>query len=401
MLKQIYIYVLLLSALSHLSGQIQRKFPTLIRSSIEDEIVILSADKPVYFPGDTLRLTVQRTDSTEVVAVTPILIIDGTMLKSDGRNIYSAVIPRGCAPGQYRVRLGVLDVQGRRFVFETDCAIDVEEYQGIAQINQYAHIEPDSGGLDPESAVTLERNEIRNLRVVFLRDSIRTGMGPQFITIRTSVQLRDGTTTTSERRVLTFRSDNDSNRDRAMLIKYRTAYGAYAAIRSEEFTQVRIHVDSLSDWAVVKVNIEPDYAIKIGEYDRSNSYTRYFRVKGPMIEMGFSLGIPKVLFDSQAKDTISYGNSSAMLRFYYVNGKSGNRFPVNLGLGTFGVNSPLDVNVGRGGFALSLYLDVAELTRILGIGLMKKLSVGLEFAPFFSIGKRGRFLVDAQVGLAL
>jgi len=398
--KCIYICALFLLPLFQMNGQIQRKFPTLIRSSIEDEIVILSADKPVYYPGDTLRLTVQRIDSTAVV-VTPILIIEGAMLKSSGSSTYSAVIPKGCAPGQYRVRLGVLDVQGRRFVFETDCTIDVEEYQGIEQISQYAHIEPYAGGEYPEYAVTLERSQIRNLRIIFLRDNIRLGMGPQFITIRTTVQMRDGTTSVSERRVLTFRSNNDANRDRAMLIKYRAAYGAYAAIRSEEFTQVRIHVDSLSDWAMVKVNIEPDYSIKVGEYDRSNSFSRYFRVKGPAIEIGFSIGIPKVLYDSQAKDTISYGNSSAMLRFYYVNEESGNRFPINLGIGTFGVNSPLDVNVGRGGFALSAYLDVAELTRILGIGLMKKLSVGLEFAPFFSIGKRARFLIDAQVSLTL
>lgn len=381
--------------------QAQFRYPTLIRSSLEDEIVIISVDKPIYYPGDALRLTVQRTDSTAAVVVTPILIIEGTMLKLIDRNVYGAVIPKACAPGQYRVRLGVLDVQGRRFVFETDCTIDVEEYQSIEQISHYAHIEPDAGGLEPQSAVTLNRNQIRNLRVIFLRDSIRNGMGPQFVTIRTSVLLRDGTITASERRVLTFRSENDPNRDRAMLVKYRTAYGAYAAIRSEEFTQVRIHVDSLADWAVVKVNIEPDYAIKIGEYDRSNSYTRYFRVRGPKIEVGFSLGIPKVLFDSQAKDTVSYGNSSAMIRFYYINEVSGNRFPVNLGVGTFGVNSPLDINRGRGGFALSLFLDVAELTRILGIGLMKNISAGIELAPFLSIGRRARFLIDAQVGLAL
>ncbi|MCX6175525.1 MAG: hypothetical protein NTZ27_12300 [Ignavibacteriales bacterium] len=227
-------------------------------------------------------------------------------------------------------------------------------------------------------------------------------MGPQFVTIRTSVQLRDGTTTqTFERRVLTFRNDNDPNRDRAMLIQYRTAYGSYAAIRSEEFTQVRIHLDSLPDWAIIKINIEPDYTIKIGGYDRSNSYSRYFRVRGPKIEMGFSLAIPKVLFDTQAKDSLNYGNSSAMIRFYLVNGVSGNRFPVNFGIGTFGVNSPIDVNVGRGGFALSLFLDVAEMTRILGIDLIKKITAGLELAPFFPINKRARFLIDFQVALIL
>jgi len=187
-----------------------------------------------------------------------------------------------------------------------------------------------------------------------------------------------------------------------MLVQYRTAYGAYAAIQSEEFTQVQIHVDSLPDWAIIKINIEPDYTIKIGGYNRSNSFTRYFRVRGPTIELGFSLGIPKVLFDTQAKDSIKYGNSSAMIRFYFADAISGNRFPVNLGIGTFGVSSPLDVNVGRGGFATSIFLDVVEMTRILiGIDLIKKITAGLEIVPFFPVEKRARILLDVQVGIAL
>ncbi|MCX6168443.1 MAG: hypothetical protein NTX65_03820 [Ignavibacteriales bacterium] len=397
-----FICVLTFCFLFTCGAQAQQRYPTLIRSSLEDEIVILSVDKPVYFPGDTVHLTLQRNDSTETVAVTPILIIEKTILKSIGHNIYTATIPQACAPGQYRVRLGVLDSQGRRFVYETDCIVDVEENQVIEQVSRYVHIEPEAGGQDVKSALTLDRSQIRNLRVIFRRDSIRLGMGPQFVTIRTTVQLRDGTTTqTFERRVLTFRSDNDPNRDRAMLIQYRAAYGAFAAIRSEEFTQVRIHVDSLPDWSIIKINIEPDYTIKIGGYDRANSYTRYFRVRGSTIEVGFSIGIPKILYDNQPKDSLNYGNSSAMIRFYYVNGVSGNRFPVNLGIGTFGVNSPVDVNIDRGGFALSVFLDVAEMTRILGIDFIKKITAGLEFVPFFPVEKRARFLIVAQVGLAL
>jgi len=384
------------------SAQTQQRYPTLIRSSLEDEIIILSVDKPVYFPGDTVLLTVQRNDSTATIVVTPTLIIEGTTLKSIDHNIYSAAIPEACAPGLYRIRLNVLDAQGRRFVYETDCTVDVEEHQFIEQISRYVHIEPEGGSEDLQSAVTLDRSQIRNLRVVFQRDSIRLGMGPQFITIRTTVQLRDGTTAqTFERRVLTFRSYNDPNRDRAMLIQYRSAYGAYAAIRSEEFTQVEINVDSLPDWAIIKINIEPDYTIKIGGYDRSNSYTRYFHVRGPKIEIGLALGIPKVLFDTQANDTINYGNYSAMIRFYFVNEVSGQRFPVNLGIGTFGVNSPIDVNVGRGGFALSIFFDVVEMTRMIGIDLNEKITAGLELAPFFPIKKRARFLIAAQVGIAL
>lgn len=382
--------------------QAQQKYSTLIRSSFEDEIVILSVDKPVYFPGDTVRLKVERTDDSAAVVVTPILIIEEAILKSIGHNIYSVTIPQPCTPGLYRIRLRVLDDQGRRFVYETDCTVNIEEHQLIEQISNYVHIEPEAGSENPESAVTLDRIQIRNLRVIFQRENIRSGMGPQFVTIRTTVQLRDGTMSqTFERRVLTFRSDNDPDRDCDMLVQYRTAYGAYAAIQSEEFSQVRIHVDSLSDWAIIKINIEPDYTIKIGGYDQYNSYTRYFRVKGPEIEIGFSLGIPKVFFDSQPKGDLDYGNSSAMIRFYYVNGVSGHRFPVNLGVGTFGVNSPLDISVNRGGFALSVFLDVGEVMRRLGIDFIKKVTAGLELAPFFPIEKRSRFLIDAQVGITL
>jgi len=397
------LFLMIFCILCSWSAQAQQRYPTLIRSSLEDEIIILSVDKPVYFPGDTVSIKVQRNDNTATTLATPILIIEGTTLSSiDNNNIYRAVIPQACAPGLYRVRLRVKDPQGRHYIYETDCTVNVEEHQVIEQISRYVSIEPEGGGEDLQSVVTLDRSQIRNLRVIFQRDSIRLGMGPQFITIRTTVQLRDGTTAqTFERRVLTFRSDKDPTRDRAMLIQYRTAYGAYAAIRPEEFEQVQINLDSLPDWAIIKINIEPDYTIKIGGYDRSNSYTRYYHVRGPKIEIGLALGIPKVLFDSQAKDTINYGNYSAMVRFYYVDEVTGRRFPVNLGVGTFGVNSPIDVGAGRGGFALSIFINMAEMTRMVGIELSKTITAGLELDPFFPIERKWRFLIAAQVGIAL
>lgn len=398
--KSIFLIIFFLIAW-HVHGQ--QKYPTLIRTSLEEEIIILSVDKPVYFPGDTVSIKVQRNDNSATTLATPILLIEGTTLSSiDNNNIYRAVIPQACAPRLYRVRLRVKDPQGRHYIYETDCTVNVEEHQVIEQISRYVSIEPRAGGEDMQSVVTLDRNQIRNLRVIFQRDSIRLGMGPQFITIRTTLQLRDGTIAqTFERRVLTFRSDKDPTRDRAMLIQYRTAYGAYAAIRPEEFEQVQINLDSLPDWAVIKINIEPDYTIKIGGYDRSNSYTRYFHVRGPRIEIGLALGIPKVLFDTQANDTINYGNYSAMVRFYYVDEITGGRFPVNLGVGTFGVNSPIDVGAGRGGFALSIFINMVEMTRMVGIEISKTITAGLELAPFVPIGRKWRFLIAAQVGIAL
>ena len=116
MLKIKLLFLMIFWILSLWNAQAQQRYPTLIRSSLEDEIIILSVDKPVYFPGDTVHLTVQRNDSTATVVVTPILIIEGSTLKSIDRNIYSFTIPQACTPGIYRVRLGVLDSQGRRFI---------------------------------------------------------------------------------------------------------------------------------------------------------------------------------------------------------------------------------------------------------------------------------------------
>ncbi|MDP2303370.1 MAG: hypothetical protein Q8N03_13210 [Ignavibacteria bacterium] len=392
------IWLCILNAITILA---QVEYSVLIKSSLEDETVICSVDQPVYYPGDTVQITIKRGSTSSKVTVVPILILEEAVLKSVEKNIYTTVVPTAIPPGFYPIRVRVKDTQGRRFDYSTGCSIHVEEHQFIEDISKYVHIEPLVGSENINTPVTLERYQIRDLRVLFERDSIGIGMGPQFVTIKTSVQSRDGSLIqTFERRVLTFRSDKDPDRDRAMLIQYRNAYGAYAAIRSVEFSEVQIVTDSLPDWAIIKVSIEPDYTIKIGGYNRENVYNRYFRVKGPMIEMGVTLGIPKVLYDSQAKDTLIYGNSSAMLRFYYVDVVTGERFPVNFGIGTFGVNSPIDVTPNGGGFALSILFNIADMTRIIGIDLVKKISAGLEFTPFFPIKKRARFLINAQVGLA-
>ena len=401
MLKFTFPYLLLLCILGTLSTQAQQRTTTLTQS-ILDETILISMDQPMYFPDDTLRLTIQREDSTTTASVTPIVAIEGMKLNPTGHGTYIAVIPQTVTPGSYRILLRIVDSKGQRFIYETGRVVEVEEYQAVEQINNYVSIVPVDGSTDPNKAVTLDGEQIRTLQVLFRRNSIRLRMGPQFVIIRTTVQLRDGKTTeTFVRRVVTFRSHGDPERDRAMFIQYRTAYGPYAGISTDELEEVRLPLDSLPPWATIKVQIEPDYTIKIGAYDRSNSVTRYFRIKGPTIEIGFAFGIPEVLYDTQAKDTIEYGNTSAMVQFYYVNAESGNRFPVSLGLGTFGVNSPLDVGIGRGGFALSAFLDLVELTRISDVGFLKKVSAGLGFTPFFPIERKARFLIIAQVGFSI
>jgi hypothetical protein len=374
----------------------------LIQSTDEDERIEVSVDRSIYFPGDTVFLTIQRNDNTATAGViTPILLIEGTTFTSVGRLRYITVIPKEVTPGLYPIGLGVKDPGGRRFRYVTDCVVTVEEHQDVEQLSRYVSIVPEAGSDNIRTAVTQDLHQIQNLWVTFRRDSIRNDMGPQFLRITTTILTRDGAVASSyDRRVVTFQSHGDPNRDRAMFIQYRTAYGAYANIRPDELNQVLVPVDSLPDWAILGIHIEPDYTIKIGAVNRSNSMTRYFRVRGSTIETGFSLAIPKVLYDTRAKDSTLYGNTSGMVRFYYVNPGSGNRFPVSLGIGMFGVNSPIDVGTGRGGFALSLFLDLAEMVRIVNVGFIKKINIGLEADPFFPIGRKARMLFVAQAGFS-
>lgn len=394
--------MMLLCMVCPLRAQAEQSSTVLIRLPQADESVIISVDRPVYFPGDTVHLSINREDTVAKAIVTPILTIQETALISVGDNAYIAIIPQNIISGSYQVHLDVLDVQGRRLIYKTDCVVAVEEYQGIEQIGRYTRIIPQAGSKDAVTAVTLDREQIRNLQVVFQRDSIREAMGPQFVTIKTTVQLRSGTTAqTFERRVLTFRSLGDPKKDREMFVQYRKAYGPYAAISNEELERVEVEVDSLPNWAIIKVSVAPDYTIKIGAVDPSNSVTRYFRVRGQRIEAGLTLGVPKVLYDTQADDSINYGNTSAMLRFYYVDRTSGHRFPISLGFGTFGVNSPIDMSAGKGGFATSVFLDIIELMRRLDMDIGIKVNAGLEMTPFFPIKRQSRLLFDAHVGLAL
>jgi hypothetical protein len=400
-MKSPFIGCILLCLLGISTAHAQLKTSILIQSTLEDEKIDISVDKSVYFPGDTVLLVIQRNDTVTKASVTPLLLIEGVTLKSIGRRTYAAVIPQSVVPGLYPVRLRVTDSEGRRFRYDTDCVVTVEEYQDIEQLTRYVSIVPESGSNNLRTATTLDREQVRNLEVRLQRDSIRPRMGPQFIRITTTILLRDGIGVPSyERRVVTFRSHGDRNKDRAMFIQYRNAYGPYANVRPEELDKVLVPVDSLPDWAILGIHIEPDYSIKIGAVDRSNTMTQYFRVRGPRIELGFSLAIPRVLYDTRSDDPLDYGNFSAMVRFYSVDVQTGNRFPVSAGIGVFGVNSPADVGIGRGGFALSAFLDLAEMVRIVNIDFTKKVNIGLELAPFLPIGKRGRLLLVAQAAFS-
>ncbi len=396
-----FIKCILLSVFGMLSAYAQMKTTVLIQSTDEDERIDLYVNKPVYLPGDSVFLVIERNDSITAATVAPMLLMEGTAFTLIGGHTYVSVIPQSVIPGSYPVRLKVTDPSGRRFRYATNCVVTVEEYQEVEQISRYVSIIPETGSKNVRTAVTLNREDIRNLEVHFDRDSIGHRMGPQFLRITTTILLRDGGSAPSyERRMVTYRTHGDPSRDRAMFIQYRTAYGAYANIRAEELDAVRVPVDSLPDWAILCIHIEPDYSISIGAVNRSNSVTQYFRVRGSSTELGFSIAIPKVLYDARASDPILYGNTSATVRLYFISLATGDRFPISVGIGMFGVQSPIDVGIGRGGFALPIFLDMAEMIRMVNARFTQKVNFGIEVDPFFCIRRKVRLLLSAQAGFS-
>ena len=193
MLKSIFIQGILVCAFGILCAQAQSRTSVLIQSTDEDERIDVSVDKSIYFPGDTVLLVIQRNDNTATAGViTPVLLIEGTTLKSVGRLKFIAIIPKNVTPGLYPIKLRVTDSEGRRFRYDTECIVTVEEYQDVEQLTRYISIIPDAGSSSARTATTLDREQIRNLSVRFQRDSIRVHMGPQFVRITTTVMLRDG-----------------------------------------------------------------------------------------------------------------------------------------------------------------------------------------------------------------
>jgi len=64
------------------------------------------------------------------------------------------------------------------------------------------------------------------------------------------------------------------------------------------------------------------------------------------------------------------------------------------------VSSPIDVGVGRGGFALSPFLDLVELTRIRDLDSSEcQRRIGID--SFFSYRKESTLFDNVQVGFSL
>ncbi|HCA82064.1 MAG TPA: hypothetical protein DEP53_20225, partial [Bacteroidetes bacterium] len=69
MMKSVFIGCFLFCVVGISSTYAQSKSSVLIQSTDEDEWIEVSVDRSIYFPGDTVFLTIQRNDKTAIAGV--------------------------------------------------------------------------------------------------------------------------------------------------------------------------------------------------------------------------------------------------------------------------------------------------------------------------------------------
>ncbi len=258
---------------------------------------------------------------------------------------------------------------------------------------------PFSSSRDANKPLSLTKEELRSLAVVFDREKINPEFGPQFLRIITTITTKEGHLYDKTTQfAFTFPKTHSPEEEKAVLKQIADEISVYGFISRKKIDTVNVELDSIPDWAVVKIGIKPDEDYTKYSSTPETKQEYFFRAKGGRFESAFFFGIPKVLYDTNKKDTIAYGNASAMIRFYYLDSETGKRFPVNIGIGTFGVSTPIDVSKNGGGFALSVLLDVVEIIRKMKIDLSPKFNAGIEVVPFVPLQRQARILVNARVG---
>jgi hypothetical protein len=270
----------------------------------------------------------------------------------------------------------------------------------VVPLRRYVRLVYGGHFISPDSVVTLPRADIRHLRVVFARDSLDIQDGPQFLKLTTvSMNLIGQHIDENVQYAITFRRLADPAADLEQLERFVGQVNPMGYYNADLMETVPIQVDSLGSWGWLNVRIEPESEL-VKYYGRiQNKLDFSVRVRGRRIQTGFALSVPKVLYDTCQKDTVSYGNTSAMFRIFALNGKTGERYPIDVGLGTFGVNSPIDVSRKGGGFAVSLYFDVIQMLRGMKLRLPYKVNAGFDVSPFFPIGHKSRILFSARLGI--
>ena len=271
--------------------------------------------------------------------------------------------------------------------------------RSLVPLPHYVTISPLSGGDNPGSAPALPLESLRHLAVHFERDSLPKDSGPQFIKIVTTISNREGDLHDRVTQyAFTFPRESTPDSDLSTLKKYAAGITPYGFVVRSKIDSVAVRVDSVPAWGVVKIEIVPDEEYAKFAHRLGTKREWYYRAAGSRYEVAVFVGIPKVLYDSRSQDSINYGNASAMLRLYLLSSQTGERYPVNIGIGTFGVNTPIDVSRGGGGFALSVFFDLVQLINPLSAYLSQHVNAGVEATPFFPIGHQARLLINARIG---
>ncbi len=274
-------------------------------------------------------------------------------------------------------------------------------FGSVVPLSRYVRLVAGQRQIDPDTPVALNPEEILLLRLIFVRDSLSAEDGPQFLKVTTtSTNRNEHILDDNVQFAITFRRLADASADLRELERFGSQVAPLGYMNAEMVQAVSIQVDSLGEWGHLFIRIEPEQEI-VKYFGRIKNRLEYhILVKGRTLETGFTLSVPKVLYDTRRPDSVVYGKSSAMLRLYFLNGETGIRYPISFGVGTFGVDSPIDVSRSGGGFAMSLYFDVVQMLRSFDIKLSYGVNAGFDISPFFSIGHKPRLLFNARLGIS-
>lgn len=205
------------------------------------------------------------------------------------------------------------------------------------------------GGKSAQDAVPYSSNELHTVKIGFDRSKILPVHGPQFVKVTTSIYTREGSLFDKYTQyAFTFPPQPTSDIERDMMRSIAERIMTFNFVNLRKIDTIDIYLDSVPNWSLIEVKVTPDEEFTKYERRSRTRQTWYYRTKGNRFESAFFFGIPKVLFDTEKKDTITYGNASAMLRISYLDGETGKPYPFNVGIGTFGVSTPIDVS-SKGG----------------------------------------------------
>lgn len=269
----------------------------------------------------------------------------------------------------------------------------------LIPLSTYVVSEPVEGGTE-ENPTPISASQALQLQVSFRRQNLPMDCGVQFLTITTSVFNKKGILKDKiVKQAFTFPISDSGITDMELLHTFAQRIVPFGFVSEKKIERVMVEYDTVPEWSLIRVDVAPSE--EYTKFAERSKYTMtwWYRVTGSQLEYEFFLGIPKVLYDSRKNDPIIYGNASAMLRFYYLHKETGHRFPFNVGIGTFGVSTPIDVSRDGGGFAVSLLFDIVQATRLMyDLNITNNVNAGIELTPFFPIQRTARLLINARIG---